>query len=691
MPKRKKSRGVRGRKPARVLWALFLAGTAARFLLAVLFKINPTIQPDESLYINIAKSLYGQGEILFRGQPTNYAYLLYPFVLLPLYAFLPVGIDLFRAGQFVNACLISSVVFPAYYAAKEITGSHERSLMVAVITLLLPDMAMSAFIMSESLVYALYFACFYVIVLAVKRGKFQYYALTGVLGALMYYTKNFHILLAAVFLALALVASLFEKRFREALYALIGGALLFGVSAGLMAISKYVFHLVAPTYNINTAGDIVSGLGNMLSNIPLYAEGFAMYAAFFTIALGGACFAMPAFNLRAYTRDNRLIALTIGGALTAVTVTVLYVIHPGTRTGAFMARVELRYLSMYLAPLIALSLAKELDGRRLNVFGVGWLALAAVYSAALGLGNGLEYAHVDNHALAILAPRFIGDVFSRVFSVALAAPLALLAAYLLIKGWTRFAKRAALIFLIALYASSNVAAYQLNTYHNIERLRVDSLEMAQVIDAVDGDVLMITKEHFVGENLMVDSRTKTVLNSVIHTELMKQLLTSKGTYIPFMPTPIKNTIPDRELVDASMLVFDSSSWLMFQFMPDIKMSIAKNGYFVYALVNKGEPSFASVFVGLPFERTLRTEDGKSAICAFDAAARDENGLLHIFMRVISPRDNVKLHIGDETVLLSAGENSVRAAVEAGGDFPKYIFVYADAPGVDMRKYEVLYE
>lgn len=708
MAKQKGKRGVRKRarpvqrrkktpKPIYTLLSLFMAAVAVRLLLALLLKRNPTITPDEALYTNIAKSLLGQGEILFRGQPARYAYLLYPLLLSPLYALLPAGTDFLHAAQFVNICLISSVVFPAYYAAREITGDHRRALLVAGLALLLPDVAMSTFIMSECLVYALYFVCFYCIVLAVKRGGARHYMLVGMLGALMYYTKNFHALLPAVFLVLALIVHLIEKTPRKALYPLLGGAVMLALCAGLMALSKYGFGLVAPTYTINTAGDVLRGLGQMATNIAPYAEGFFMYAAFFTVALCGVFFVIPAFSLRAYSRDNRLIALTVGGALAAVLVTVLYVIHPATRASAFRARVELRYLSLYFVPLIALSLTGETDGKRLNIAGVAWLGLTAVYCVVPGLGTGFAKAtaNVDNHALALFAPVLVGDTACRVLSILLAAPLALSAVYLYRKGWTRFIRRIAVGVLIALYVASTVAAYGINTVRNSPALRQDSLELAREIDKVNGEAVFVTWHEGSIDCLAADVRAKTVLGNTEYDELMASVRRANGMFVPYVPQATRLTQPDRPLADASLLIFDKGCVYFFQFAPGVDVWQTRYGSYTLAAIKNGQPAFASLFSGIPNTDALPTAPGQAAIHVFDGDIRDASGHITVALRLNSPKNSavVTFTLGGDTrqITLDKGTNNVRVTLAAGEQFPQMIAVQADTRGVVLRGYEVLYE
>ena len=88
--------------PGLVLILFYLFGIGVRFGLALLFRHTPTVQIDESLYINIAKSLAAVEGITYRSQPVPYLYIFYPLLLTPLY-FFPLPFDLYRVLQLWNA------------------------------------------------------------------------------------------------------------------------------------------------------------------------------------------------------------------------------------------------------------------------------------------------------------------------------------------------------------------------------------------------------------------------------------------------------------------------------------------------------------------------------------------------------------------------------------------------------------
>ena len=115
--------------PWLLISCLYLLSVALRFALALLFRHGPTISIDESLYINIAKSLAAGEGITYRSQPIPYMYLLYPLLLVPLYL-LPFPVNFYRLIQLYNAFLICTSIFPVFLFAKDFTGSNKTDFFV---------------------------------------------------------------------------------------------------------------------------------------------------------------------------------------------------------------------------------------------------------------------------------------------------------------------------------------------------------------------------------------------------------------------------------------------------------------------------------------------------------------------------------------------------------------------------------
>ena len=97
------------------LYFLFLISVILRFFLADYPK--HIFVPDESLYYQFAESLaQGRGLKLY-GLESNFQKFLYSFILIPAFLFESREIQQ-NIITFINAFVISSVVFPAYFLAK---------------------------------------------------------------------------------------------------------------------------------------------------------------------------------------------------------------------------------------------------------------------------------------------------------------------------------------------------------------------------------------------------------------------------------------------------------------------------------------------------------------------------------------------------------------------------------------------
>jgi hypothetical protein len=79
-----------------ILFVVYAAAVVIRFLLALLTTSFPTVGIDEYLYYSLARSIATEGKLLFRGQSADYAYILYPLMLSPVYALAGQGTYIYR-------------------------------------------------------------------------------------------------------------------------------------------------------------------------------------------------------------------------------------------------------------------------------------------------------------------------------------------------------------------------------------------------------------------------------------------------------------------------------------------------------------------------------------------------------------------------------------------------------------------
>ncbi|MGH3111077.1 MAG: hypothetical protein ACRDQT_09190, partial [Gaiellaceae bacterium] len=112
-----------------------------------------SVMTDELLYAKLATSIAETGSPLpsVHGTSIGVYNQLYPLLLAPLYGTLSPP-DAFRAAHVLNAFVIASAAFPAYLLARQVVG-RVWSLAVAALSILVPWMILSGFVMTEVVAY----------------------------------------------------------------------------------------------------------------------------------------------------------------------------------------------------------------------------------------------------------------------------------------------------------------------------------------------------------------------------------------------------------------------------------------------------------------------------------------------------------------------------------------------------------
>lgn len=344
---------------------LWILGSAARFLLALYNSQNPSVMPDEALYLQLSASIFNEGNITFHSQPLHYSYFLYPLLLSPLH-FLPKSINLFRAIQVLNAVCMNAAVFPAYCLGKSIGKSKKAGLIVALVAILAPDMVMINHIMNESIVYPMMLTCFALTYQLFCKGCPQYIkaAITGGILAALYYIKPGYIALAAAILVVFAVTGCKKDaplhRIKQAVCIALGFAAIF--LAG-----EITLHYILQLGTSQVALYATQKPDFSFKLIFQFASGLLVYAIYLPIAFMIIPFALPVAYFKKFKKNNRAFALI--GLLTIFfmvlgTIYLIYVNELGS--DPFATRLHTRYFSSFLPFLVALCLSPELRGVKLN-------------------------------------------------------------------------------------------------------------------------------------------------------------------------------------------------------------------------------------------------------------------------------------------------------------------------------------
>lgn len=126
---------------------LCVLSSVVRFCLADFPKCIGVL-PDEIRYLNLAASLFNEGQLVERGGFSSFQKILYPLALSP--AFLADDPLLrVRLIALLNSIYVSSAVFPALLLARRLFTSRTPVIICLLFTLVMPDMCYSMTFLSE--------------------------------------------------------------------------------------------------------------------------------------------------------------------------------------------------------------------------------------------------------------------------------------------------------------------------------------------------------------------------------------------------------------------------------------------------------------------------------------------------------------------------------------------------------------
>lgn len=190
--------------------ALVAASAVARTLLGWLREL-PAYFPDEYLYAELARSLAQTGKPLVRGAEASFHALLQPLVTAALW--LPNDPELaFRATQALNATLMSLAAIPVYLLGRELGLHRWLSVGLSALTLTLPDLLYTGWIVAEPLATPLALGAILAGVRALSRPSPQRQLSFLVLAGLAAFARLQLAVLAIAYLAAALALGARRRR-----------------------------------------------------------------------------------------------------------------------------------------------------------------------------------------------------------------------------------------------------------------------------------------------------------------------------------------------------------------------------------------------------------------------------------------------------------------------------------------------
>lgn len=367
-------------------WAWLIGIVAASAVLRVGLvrgMAAPFVFVDELIYSELGRSLAEGDGYAVRETPVSGYSLLYPALVAPAYALFDDLTQAYAAAKAVNAVVMSLAAVPAYLLARRVAGAG-LSLLAAVATVVVPSMAYTGTITTESLFYPLSLALALLLVRWLERpspGRLA--ALLGSLAA-AYATRSQALAFVPAIATAPLVLALLRGRWAELRRYVPLYALLLVVTVALVVTQAVRGRSLADllgAYSI--VGEGGYDLGRALRYWLWHVEELVLYAAVVPVA---ALVVLLARGRTVPPRVQEHLAATVAVGVWSTAV-----------VGAFASRfasdrVQDRYL-FFLAPLLVVAL-------------VAWVELGAPRPrpvAAIATGIAV--------ALPLLFPyvRFIGE------------------------------------------------------------------------------------------------------------------------------------------------------------------------------------------------------------------------------------------------------------------------------------------
>jgi len=628
----------------KMLLAVYVLFSAVRFILAVLTTVSPSIYPDEPLYINLAKSIATQGKTLFNAQRINYIFLLYSVMISPLYLITD-AVDVFRSVQALNSLIITLSVFPVFALAKQITGNRGKAWVAVLFVLLLPDMALSRYILEENLAYPVQFTAFLLVYKSLKDGGKPGTLIMAVgVCALLPFIKPYLLAVGGAFCLALWIKAVMTRGGKDALRALICSVSLPLLVFLLYKGSLHIFTQTSGTEKVFYVSNI--GLPT-LAQIVNTLKASSLYLYFFTVACCVLPVLVPVGHTGKLTKDNRNF---IFFTLIAWLVTILgscYTINLNEMSGNFLSgRVHLRYIDAYLLPFILMCMTAEMNDRRINK------TLGVLFVMML-LGNFLLGAAAstsgDGNILDILPmAMFIKNVW-------MDNPKPLLQALLIVgsasavlvmcfRGWSRRVRQVTLCLLALMFALNNAAGYhsKLSTSADLTR---DAREIGRIVGSAPAIIVAKNGEINTDETTALDTYLRRSVPAVQMDDLLYSL-GGNGAYRPFFPNKIKaEAFVAEPTPDSAWLVTIASALKFMELLPDTDCRFSSGGLCAAVRVDKGMPWIRYALAG----HTNGILENSGAILIYDSSLLSSGRIrLNIVMQSRADGSVAQISTGAET-------------------------------------------
>ncbi len=130
--------------------------------------VAPWIMVDELIYSELAKSFAATGHFLIRDEHHGAYGAVYPVLISPAYRAFSSATDAYAAAKAIGAVLMSLAAVPAYFLARRVLRPS-YALLAALLVVLVPSMAYTGTLMTETVFYPLFLSVALALALVLER------------------------------------------------------------------------------------------------------------------------------------------------------------------------------------------------------------------------------------------------------------------------------------------------------------------------------------------------------------------------------------------------------------------------------------------------------------------------------------------------------------------------------------------
>lgn len=247
-----------------------------------------------------------------------------------------------------------SSVFPIYLLAKEVLENKFKAVLVALVSLLIPEFTAVYFIVQEVLFYPVFLWCAYLVYLKFAREKSKMRDIIAIfLFAILFFIKSYAIVFAVAYFGALVLIEFKNKNYKKC-----GYAILQGISClVLVIIGMFIIKLYNGEGVNHYDGQIASIFPITIVEIKAFFYGICYYSVFFLLCTGFLPLLVPILKIKSYNeKDRKFIFFLILSTIFTLIEVAFIVFVPEERARKLPGKFCYRYLAVLTVPYVIMFL-----------------------------------------------------------------------------------------------------------------------------------------------------------------------------------------------------------------------------------------------------------------------------------------------------------------------------------------------